>query len=101
MPRVWIGGANDHLCDSSGNDCLSAGRCVAMRATGLQSDVERCALDGIATLLRVANGLDFRVRLAGPAVPTAADDSTVFDQDRSNHRIRRSGPITTEGQAQG
>ena len=69
-----------------------------MRATGLQSDVESCAFGGLASLLRVPNDLDFRMRLAGATVPAAADEVAVFDQDRSNHRIRRSGAITPAGQ---
>src|SRR5436309_1892787 len=101
MPRVWIGGANNHFFDSSGDDCLGAGRCAALCATGLQSDVESCAFGGLASLLRVPNDLDFRMRLAGATVPASADELTVFDQDRSNHRIRRSGAVTAAGQAQG
>ena len=72
-----------------------------MGATGLQSGVEGCAFDGLASLLRVPNGLDFRMRLAGATMPAAAEDATVFDQDRSNHRIRRSSAVTAAGQAQG
>jgi hypothetical protein len=41
------------------------------------------------------------MRLAGATVPASADDLTVFDQDRSNYRIRRSGAVTAAGQAQG
>src|SRR6266478_7318652 len=101
MPRVWIGGANHHFFDSSGDNRLGAGRCAALRTTGLQSDVERCAFDALLSLLRIPNGLDFRVGLAGASVPTAADDPAAFDQDRSYHRIRRSDAVTAAGQAQG
>ena len=72
-----------------------------MRATGLQSYVERCAMSRLVSILSVSNGLDFCMRLAGATVPAAADEVAVFDQDRSNHRIRRSGAITAAGQAQG
>src|SRR6266481_2863608 len=100
MPRVWIGGANNHPFDSGGHDRLRTRRCATMRATWLQSHIERCPLGGLASMLSVPNGFDFRMWRTGAAVPAPADDPTAFDQKRPDHRIRRSCAVTTTGQAQ-
>ena len=69
-----------------------------MGAARFKSDVEGRPGHGGLARLSIANGFDLRVWFARAMVPASADDLTVFDQDRSNHRIRRSGAITAAGQ---
>jgi hypothetical protein len=50
--------------------------------------------------LRVVQSFDFRVGLAGTAMPALADDGAVAHQDRPDHGIGRGAPVTATGQTE-
>ena len=83
--RVGIGQAHDDAGDAGFQEGVRAGRLFAVVAAGLQGDIGRRA----GRILRAGReGLPFGVEVAVLAVPAAADGTTVFDEDASDHRVR-------------
>ena len=101
MSWIRIRCANNHALDSRRNNRFRAGRRAAVCAAGFERHVKRRAARIVATLLRVAERLNFRVWQARAPMPAAADGFAALHQHRAHHRIRRSRAVATPGKPEG
>src|ERR1035441_2094925 len=82
MLWIRINGAGHNSLEPGGTNGLGAGRRATMRGARLQRHVERRAFDLVPACLRLAEGLDFRVRVSRAMMPAPPDDFVPFHQDR-------------------
>ena len=84
-----------HTC---GNQCLGAGRRPSVMRARFERDVGRASPRLCTCRFK---RIDFRVRLAGSAMPAFADNLAVLNQDTADPRIGMSRIQATSCQAQG
>jgi hypothetical protein len=91
MRWIRVTCAVNHAHQSRLDERGGAGRCAALSAAGLQSDVNRRAFQTSGKLLSgLLQRLDFGMGSPGPAMVSRPDQLTILHDDRSDRRIRAS-----------
>ena len=92
--RIRITSADDDRTDTGSQDRIDARRRKAMRAAGLERDVQDGVRGGFTT--QRAEDLHLGVWIAGLGVEAFRDDLTAFRDHRPDHRVRvRKAPSLT------
>src|SRR5882724_8221306 len=98
VARIRISGAHHDSPDSGGYYRVGARRGPPVCGTGFKRHV-KCSASWIKpSFLRIEKRFDFSMRLACAMMPAMTDNLAPLDQDRANHRIWRSRPVTAPRQ---